>query len=130
MDREDHHPVGARVVLVHEQHPSPRPDQEPQPAPSSVELGTQARELAQWLQAGTHARSGIRRQRQPSDEPVQILHGSTGELDLRHALQLVESDRVTGRGLTTAKLGPLPRTIDPVEDRDDGVRVGVLVVDG
>ncbi len=98
--------------------------------PSSGELGTQAWELAQWLQAGMHARSGIRRQRQPSDEPVQILDGSTGELDLRHALQLVETDRVTGGGLTTAKLGPLPRTIDPVEDRDDGVRVGVRVVDG
>lgn len=53
-----------------------------------------------------------------------------GELDQRHALQLVETDRVTGRGLTTAKLGPLPRAIETVEDRDDGVRVGVRVVDG
>ena len=98
--------------------------------PSSGELGTQARELAQWLQTGAHARSGVRSQRQPGDEPVQILDGSAGELDLRHALQLVGTDRVIGRGLITAKLGPFPRAIDPVEDRDDGVRVGVRVVDG
>jgi hypothetical protein len=80
-------------------------------------------------QAGTHAFSGVRRQSQHGDEPVQVLDGSASQLDVSHALQLVETDRFSGRGLITAKLGPFPGAIDPVEDRRDGIRVGVRVVD-
>ena len=129
MDGEDHHAVLGRVVLVDQQHPSPRPEDEAQALPSSGELGAQTGELTQWLQAGTHAPSGIRRQRQDGDEPVKVLDRSTGELDASHALQPVETDRVTRGGLATANLGPLPGSIDPLEDRDDRVRVGVRVID-
>jgi hypothetical protein len=117
------------VVLVDQQHPSPRPEDGSQALPSSGELGAQAGELAQGLQAGTHALSGTRRQRQNDDESVQVLDHSAGELDASHALELVEKDRGTGGGLATAELGPLPGSIDPFEDRHDGLRVGVRVID-
>jgi hypothetical protein len=81
------------------------------------------------LQAGTHALPGVRRQCQDGDEPAQVLDRSAGELDASHVLELGETDRVTGGGLTTAKLGAVPGAIDPVQDRHDGVRVGVRVID-
>jgi hypothetical protein len=117
------------VVLVDQQHPSPRPEDEALALPSSGELGAQTGELLQWVQAGTHALSGSRRQGQGGDEPVQVLDRSAGELDASHELQLVEPYGVTRRGLTTANLGPLPGSLDPVEDCHDRVRVGVRVIE-
>jgi hypothetical protein len=129
LDGEDHHAAIILVAPVDQQHPSPRSEDEAQALPSSGEFGAQTGHLAQGSQAGTHAPSGIRRQRQDGDEPVQVLDRSPGAFDASHALQLVETDRVTRGGLTTADLGPIPGSIDRVEDRHDRVRVGVRVID-
>jgi hypothetical protein len=61
--------------------------------------------------------------------PIQITDRCAGEFDLRHALQLVERDGVSGCRLLRSEPGALEGTVDPIEQIGDVRRVRIEPVD-
>ncbi len=63
------------------------------------------------------------------DEPVEVLDGALAQLDARHALEIVQGNRLPGARLLEPELRALERPWDAVEKLDDVPSVDVHLVD-
>lgn len=99
MDRDHCDTVTGLIELVDDKHPTPRPQNEPQAGPATLELWSETWELLKCHERAPDALTGIRRKGEDADQPVKILDGRSRQLNLRHESQVVERDRLAGRGL-------------------------------
>ena len=128
MDRNHSDSVTGLVELVDDQHPTPRAQNEPQTGPAALELRSQTWELLERYERPRDTLTSVRRKREGHDQAVKVLDGRSGQCDLRHELQLVESNRLAGRGLSQPKLGTFIRAIYAVEDCNyiGGLRIRIV----
>lgn len=63
-----------------------------------------------------------------TDQPLEILDCCDSQVDARHALQLIEADRLPHPRLAQTELGPLVRAGDAIEQLDDisWIRIGLV----
>ena len=99
MDRDHRNAVTGLIVPVDDQHPAPGAENEPQPGPATNELRPQAWELLKRCQRPPDTLTSVRRKREGDDQAVEVLNGGSRQFDLRHELQIIERDRLAGRGL-------------------------------
>lgn len=62
------------------------------------------------------------------DQPLEILGGCGGDIDVRQTLELVEWLRLPAPSLLEAKLSALERAWDPIEQLDDVAWVDIGLV--
>ena len=99
MDRDHRDTVTGLIELVGNDHPAPRTQNEPQTGPATLELRPETRELPKHCQGRPYTLTSVRRKGESDDQAVEILDGRSRQFDRRHELQIIERDRLAGRGL-------------------------------
>jgi hypothetical protein len=129
LDRDHRDTVTRRIELVNDQHPSPRAKNEPQTGPATPEFGSKTGKRSKRDERPSDALTSVSRTGEDQGQAVEVLDGGGRQLDLGHELQVVERDRVTGRGIPQPKLRTFVGAVDAVKQRDDVIRIGIGLVD-
>ncbi len=129
MDGHDDDAVVSLDVLVDDQHPPPRPEEEPHCRPPAAQLGAKLGELLESAQQASDTSACVRRKAQRDDETVEILGGGSRQLDASHALELIQLDRLAPTRLLSPQRCALVGTIDPIEQQHDIGWIWIGVID-
>jgi len=129
LDRDDDDSLLLLEVRVHDHHPAPRAEHEPEAFPAPTQRCSKERELLERLNRAPDSSLRVLRQAVRKDQPLEILDGGRRELDPRHGLQLVEPDRLAGASLVESELSALERAGNAVEELDDVACIDIRLVD-
>jgi len=112
-------------VVVDDQHPAPRAEDEAQACPTTVQLRSESWELLELAEHAARPSAGVLGKAVGADQPVEVLDRSLGELDCGQRLQIVEGDGLPCRCLAEPPLRAFVGAVDAVEEGDHVVGIGV-----
>lgn len=90
---KNHDAVVVLVAPIHQEHPAPQPEDHSMVSPPMLGAAPQVEEGCQRTQDPAHALPRVSRLAVGRDQPLEVVHGASGQLDAP-SLQRVEWDRV------------------------------------
>jgi hypothetical protein len=126
---DDKNKVVRFLVAVEDEHPPPRPEDEPQRLPAPLKLSADPRELLQNAKCTPDAIPGVGRRAVREDHAVEVFDRIDAEPYLGQRLELVKGDRLAHTGMIQALHGLLIGARDAVEYRDDVACIGIGFLD-
>lgn len=113
---------------VHDQHPSPWPQDETEAGPPTVECRAEARKSCERADGALEPLLRVLRHAVGPYQPVQVVGGRRGDLDPWHALEVVQVNRPPGPGVVETFMGALQCLWQAVQERGHVARIGIGVV--
>lgn len=90
MHCDDEDPIGRFLIAIEQEHPRPRPQDEPSRRPPATKLGASKRKRFERSQRARNSRPSVIRKVERGDRVVYVPLSLRGDDYLRHSDQLVE----------------------------------------